>query len=559
MYQLIIEKSDYSKYKLYSDTNVIEMTDPMSISGLFHGDTVYVDSNNDIKLHSRENFPKYIACELELYSKYSFKPNKKNVPTYICTPIDSKYPKFLVCSTLKRSCNSNQFVSIQYTNWDKSSLFPKGNIIKHYGDIYDKQSIQEVMVSKYMLENNNMKVNNQTLIDKYNNLLHEITDREHVNGLISIDPEGCQDIDDAFTIRQNEDVLILDIHISDVYYLLSNLDIIDNVTNITSIYLKHRISPMLPNIISNNLGSLLEKTTRLMLSLQIKYSTQTNKIISSVFRKTYGNIKKNYNYDNYPTKYNQYFKHIEYIYTNITQKSIHISDSHIFIEALMIIYNTYFSKMSNEYHIYRIQTKNDTPLNYNNYDGELQQFMKLVSSSSAIYSTERSGHDTLQISDYTHVTSPLRRIVDLMNQEIYYTNTCSLLKRLPLDYINTFNKKLKRCYRDINKLVLALDVYHTSSYNTQCYIYRFDKHKNKLYLYFPGEKISIKTTLFNAKLNNILHIVDNESNIEVKDQNDIEIGNIQLCTLLDVNINGKPNIYNTDSSIIIDFGLFQVT
>ena len=42
------------------------------------------------------------------------------------------------------------------------------------------------------------------------------------------------------------------------------------------------------------------------------------------------------------------------------------------------------------------------------------------------------------------------------------------------------------------------------------------------------------------------------------DKDKKEISKINLNILLDVNINGKPNIYYPDKSLIIDFGVFKV-
>ena len=106
LYTLIIEKSDYTKYyfsknnESSNEISIIHFDDPTFIRGFYHMDILdYV--NDTIKLIHRD-IP-YIAGELELYSKYSFKPNKRGVPAYIFKPISNHYPKFLVNSTLKRT------------------------------------------------------------------------------------------------------------------------------------------------------------------------------------------------------------------------------------------------------------------------------------------------------------------------------------------------------------------------------------------------------------------------------------------------------------------------
>ena len=69
-----------------------------------------------------------------------------------------------------------------------------------------------------------------------------------------------------------------------------------------------------------------------------------------------------------------------------------VNDSHKFIEALMIVYNTIFSHITSEksIQIYRIQQYNYDKKYTNNYDRKLlQHFMDLIQSNSAIYSTKK--------------------------------------------------------------------------------------------------------------------------------------------------------------------------
>ena len=561
MYVLHIDNQDYSKYRLINDKETITLNIPVLIRYLFHGDIVNINpEHSKIDLIERPNQLKSIVGELELYSRYSFKSNKKGVPGYIFRPLDYRYPKFIVHSKLKRNSSHNLLVTIQFNNWDKNALFPRGYLVKNLGYINDKKAIQESLLSKYILDMKNIKYSFGDIPLQFNNLIHSNIDREKLTGdIISIDPEGCRDVDDAFTYKNIKDTVILDIHISDVYYLLNKLGMIDKIHNVTSIYLDTYIKPMLPDVISNNYGSLLEKTTRFMLSLKIKYCTKTNKIIETCLRKTIGEVKKNYTYDNYPKKYNKSFKIIEEIYKQITGQIIKIDESHKFIEALMIIYNTYFSKITSDkdISIYRIQDKYKADVDLN-ADSSLGKFLSLITSSSAKYSLQQKGHATLNISYYTHATSPLRRIADLMNQEIFYTNQCSIIDNVSIDFINEYNKRLKKCYRDINKILLAYDVYNTQSYYSKCYIYRYDDSKKKCYLYFPDENISLKTTLLSYKLSDKFSTELSENSIIMTDDTKKEISKISLNKLVNVSINGKPNIYDPDKSLIIDFGVFQV-
>ena len=560
MYLLRIINQDYSNYKLVNNSKIeLEYFNPEHVYGMFDGDMVDIIDGQITKI--KDNSPTYIVGELELFSKYSFKPNKKNTPCYMFRPLDKKYPKFLVNSTLKRNSTKNVLVTIQIHKWEKNTKFPRGLIVKNLGEINDKKAIQESLLLKRYLAVKSLKCSFKDIPLQFENICKHSIDREILSeDIISIDPEGCRDIDDAFSLRPKNKNIIVDIHISDVYYVLTRLNIFDKVQNVTSIYLDSYIKGMLPDVISSNVGSLLEKKNRFMLSIEIIYNSEDNSIVSTRLRKTFGMVRKNYSYDNYPKKYNKYFDCISKIYSLITNQDMEIYDSHKFIEALMIIYNTLFSKIISKksLQIYRIQQYNYDKKAINNCDKSLERFMNLIQSNSAIYSTEKEGHSTLKISDYTHATSPLRRIVDLMNQEILYSNNCSLLQKIDLNYINSFNKNLKKAYRDIHKILLAFNVYHNKSYSTKCYIYDFNLESKSCYLFFPDENMSIKTKLISYKLADKFIIHKNDSNIILTCEESGCKNEIELMKELKVQIYGKPNIFEPDKSIIVDFGIFSV-
>ena len=259
MYSLRIHRQDYSKYELVSKTNdKLEFNQPELIYGMFDGDIVELNNGKIVRVQKMS--PVYIVGELELFSKYSFKPNKKNTPCYIFRPLDRKYPKFLVNSTLKRNCTKNVLVTIQIHNWEKNTKFPHGIIIKNLGQIDDKKAIQESLLLKRFLGVKTLKCNFKVIPLQFENICRGCSDRELLDGdIISIDPDGCKDIDDAFSIKPKNGTITVDIHISDVYYLLTALNIFDKVENVTSIYLDSYTKGMLPDIISSNLGSLQEK------------------------------------------------------------------------------------------------------------------------------------------------------------------------------------------------------------------------------------------------------------------------------------------------------------
>ena len=111
----------------------------------------------------------------------------------------------------------NILTTVDYTNWEKDK-FAKGNIVEIIGQINDVKASQESILCKYNLPIYNLKCDFKQIPLLYNQLLEKCEDREFIKrDIISIDPDGCKDIDDAMCIYPKDGNIILDIHIADVY------------------------------------------------------------------------------------------------------------------------------------------------------------------------------------------------------------------------------------------------------------------------------------------------------------------------------------------------------
>ena len=77
--------------------------------------------------------------------------------------------------------------------------------------------------------------------------------------IYSIDPAGCKDIDDAFSIRKKEKDVFIDIHIADVYSFIKRHNLIEKIDNTTSVYLDNSILHMIDSNILIVLVHLLKR------------------------------------------------------------------------------------------------------------------------------------------------------------------------------------------------------------------------------------------------------------------------------------------------------------
>jgi exoribonuclease R len=331
------------------------------------------------------------------------------------------------------------------------------------------------------------------IIQKYN-----IENRQTYK-VFSIDPEGCTDIDDAFSVIKKDDNYLISIYISNVPIILDYLNLWDSLSDrISTIYLPDRKIPMLPNILSENFCSLKEKETRIAFCIDILVDTDCN-ILTTSTKNVSVKLKHNFEYESPELlSYNNYN-----VLYNLIKKKYTINDSHELVAQLMILMNNKCAEylQTNKIGIFRstISTKNKIPefLISNNFIGR--------------YTTDYTDteHKCLNLDTYTHITSPIRRIVDILNM-IKIMNLTSAdefynkwIDRI--DYINETNRNIKKIQSQCELLHLfttnpsILDKIYEAYYVDEATMYIpelkvFNKINNKdLELY---NKYNIKLYLF---------------------------------------------------------------
>jgi exoribonuclease R len=564
MYKVNILKQDYSIIQLIHKNTKEQIQYNGFSRGLFHNDEVNINNDGSLQIQFT-SLPPYLVGELELYSSCILKSNT-STPLYIFKPFDQHYPKFYVHSNCRSKYLRNILISVHEFGWNLSNTYPHAKILNVFG-IYDEiPVIEQALCYHYNLLDSNYRLKNIPVV-KYG---YDISRTTINNDIFSIDPDGCLDIDDAFSIKEDNESFHLWIHIADVYSnLMAYFDdapyIISHLHQASSIYLRTQIKHMLSTLWSTNICSLLEGNNKNMLTLYIKLDINNN--ITCNFFPSNGKITKNYNYDNSTKLFKQYFHKISLIFNIFMNKYGYentnikiISNTHQFIESLMIIYNLYFGNeiMQNwPYKLLRVQNTNKyTPPT--NCDTTLYKFLSIISNNSAYYtiSNDLTKHQSLNIYNYTHTTSPIRRKVDLINQMLYYNNEAIKYNIMLgiIDDINLFEKKLKKMNRDLNKIYLLERVYNSPNYETNCYIYGFNITKRRIDIFFPKEKLSFKYNIVINDLYDIYDVTFNDNRIYIinKQTNSIE-KILQIMTLITVKINGIPSIYNLDSALLIDF------
>ena len=307
--------------------------------------------------------------------------------------------------------------------------------------------------------------------------MYEMEDRRSNHAVISIDPKGSKDFDDAFSIKENDSNFIFSIYISNVSLWLDCLDLWDYfTTRISTIYLPDGKRSMLPIILSDTLCSLQEERDRFAFTLDLTIHKSTYEIIDTSIINTVINVKRNLRYDTKEQETNSIYQKCFGVITNMNKKYNYIdsiANSHDFIAYTMILMNYICAKkmMKKEIGIYRSAKYNAVANIPTGVSCEQKKFLRMWNSSGGSYLKYKNmeGHDILELDAYIHITSPIRRLVDLLNiiqlqdsLNIFKFNKKSedFYKRWTnkdsFEHINTTMKSIRKVQNDCSLLKICM-------------------------------------------------------------------------------------------------------
>lgn len=302
----------------------------------------------------------------------------------------------------------------------------------------------------------------------YRNLdINKLKDRRIVENeyIIAIDGEDAEEIDDSLSIRklQNGNYLI-GVHIADPggYLPIDNIIMEEALKRTTSIYLSDKTIPMMPEILSKDIFSLMAGQDRLATSYYIEVS-QNGKIENFSFEKTIVKLNRNETYSNIDQflkrgyaddreldellelftlinpKLSENFN-ISTLYSLINRTVNNVSNTNIttnstsakIVETNMIMTNHLIAKFFwnqklpfvNRVHKiepdYLEELEKKEKLLHNKDDQDMISLIQFLQKSypRALYKIDETSHAGLGLSHYSHVTSPLRRSADILATSI---------------------------------------------------------------------------------------------------------------------------------------------
>lgn len=405
--------------------------------------------------------------------------NKKRL-LYKCIPDDRHYPPFLVPYDIKTGFSKvlkNKYILFRFDNWDDKH--PMGIIVETIGDVDRLDTFYE-----FQLHCKSLHISLTDFTNKTREQLNKKTSKEYVDfilknpeykiqdrlseSIITIDHKNSCDYDDGYGIvKISDNKWRITVYIANVYIWLEVLGLWKTFSKrVSTIYLPDRRRPMLPTILSDTLCSLQEDQLRFAMALDIYVDNQGTIFKDECqFQNVLIKVKKNHIYESPQLLKDPVYTQLFAISNCIDPTTV---NSHDVVAQWMIYMNTITGEkmMENQFGIFRSlkyieTTKNEMPVTM---DDETKRVIKFWNNTIGQYIQYEEGvfmeHDILKTKSYTHVTSPIRRLIDLLNQIMLFQhlnivttvsqNAIDFLNDwlLQIDYINSTMRSIRKIQTD---------------------------------------------------------------------------------------------------------------
>jgi len=194
-------------------------------------------------------------------------------------PEDKKLPKFLISKNLFPGYLKNikkyskTFFTLKYSEWPAHFRYPTGKELQEAGTSGDIISETNLLLRNYKIEDSDFDPQVTESIPVTLVLDDEIIKSRRdmrKTRIFTIDPSTARDLDDALScIKLDNGNYELGVHIADVSHYVKPNTLLDKLARekSTSIYLVHKVLPMLPRVLCENLCSLNPKEDRLSFSI----------------------------------------------------------------------------------------------------------------------------------------------------------------------------------------------------------------------------------------------------------------------------------------------------
>jgi exoribonuclease R len=420
--------------------------------------------------------PMYKIARLILSEKNVYKDKKNNILKK-CIILCSKEPSiFIKCK--KKFTPNDIYIRIKFEN----NIFTEWTFLGTVGNESDDIKIFYHLFTIGWITNTKL---NKIFTNYLNDNIHfdnAVTRENYEHQVITVDPQGATDLDDGFTLNDNDEFYNLDIHIADpVSYFVPGSEFTNVIMNeinkrISTCYIEescHLFPVSFVKIVSFLIKD--SETQKRSMSFIFKINKNTNKVDLQIKPLKLLNIK-NLSYEefqqicdndsNYKNKlYQLVIMLINIMKLNYNTDSLNIDFSHKVIEIFMLFTNWSVGNYLNthsKFFIARIQKMfcdKEALINAPNYATTFLNFSANYSIINTTNNVDTLTHFSLGLDNYAHISSPMRRFIDFVNHLIIYNSVfglnnsyrseCELMvtkiiNNINIDNINEIIKKQKK-------------------------------------------------------------------------------------------------------------------
>ena len=543
-YTLEIYSRDYDNWGIINDHGNAETFDWFfpTQQKMFHNDKFFIKDDNKIALseshiRNQANIPGVLILENnKTYGSFNDKL------FYRCIPHNKTLPTFLIpyknTNVGFQKIFKNKYVLFSYCEW--TDKHPVGKLTNTIGDVDVNENIYEYQIHCYNLAVSLSTFNKQAkeilrTQPSINALANEcigntnfsIQDRRG-DYIFAIDPAGSTDFDDAFSIECMDDGnKRISVYIANVAIWLEHLKLWKSMTDrVSTIYLPDKRRLLLPSILSDDICSLKQKQDNVTMYVDFIVDPSGNIITDKTkCGNASVNIKKNFVYEEERLFKNDYYQKLLETTSSLDDT---VTESHAVVSYWMIQTNVFFAGLLKKKNVGIFRSSslstdlNDIPkTNLTNYEYNTLKTFK-TTHCEYVSVTEELSHFAMGLDIYTHITSPIRRLVDIYNQlcfQYYYgliytlsDDATSFLEffRSRIGNINSHTKNVKKVQNSCNLINMVSSNPELLNEHHEAII--FDKTESKM-----GHEYSVFIPRINilSKMKTDIEI-DNYSKVVVK-------------------------------------------
>ena len=495
---------------------------PLSIPlKFFHNDVVLLE-NSEFIIHESPVRDALLAGVMILNKTYGRSGRRL---LYRCIPDNALLPSFLVPYDIPASFHKNvknKYIVFRFDHWDDD--YPRGEIKNTLGDVDSTEAFEE-----YQLWRRGLQISLSNFANSARHLIKKTGDNEAIyidnileknaalvedyrgfGNVFTIDPEGCTDFDDAFSVIYESNFATVNVYIANVYLWLETYGLWEFVSDrVSTIYFPSRKVPMLPPLLSDSLCSLEQGHDRFAFMMSLKYDMTTKQQVGEpVYKNVLIRINKNYVYeDTKGLEKNAAYK--------VLRELALTTDSHEVVSFWMIKMNSECARYLSERGkgVFRgtseatTSFKSEASKSVSEASKSVSEASKSVSEASKsvseaipsylfekcaiTYEKEATPHTQLGLDAYVHITSPIRRLVDILNQILFQKDVSAGCQTFfdkwfdKLDQINRATKDIRRVQMDCD--LLALCINDSNLVNREFIGIVFDKEDADNYMVYVEE------------------------------------------------------------------------